>query len=407
MRRFVHMPRASAEPDSFTVKDLAAEMMPAWSGADPWLEWPPDLFLMTSIVLKKTGLYRRAVSNVDSKTHSTVDVQLLDRTVRSWYEWIYGKRKRLPAQMLAWKRAMFENDACRLHSSTGDSEPQEFVDALIYLHALADHACRGFGMMSTLRDPGRLGFLANMHLVLTGSLSTIPKRHGVVLPKSRTPQKGLSLRSFSHNLTYHYSEATVFWRTIPWVNREDHENTINIVAVPHPFEVDSSWFKPRHNPDSGAEAQHFRFFQYAPPSTGFRVERIVEILRAAKKEVKHVHVLVFPELALTTAELEELQKAIVVLYRAEAPARPSAPGAGKRDELSQIPLIVAGVRDEPAPGAPTRRTTRTASCSPPTSPTAGTTSGSTSTTGGSWTRRRSASTPWPAHSTCGSSSGRR
>jgi hypothetical protein len=332
------MPNETYEFDSFFPQDLARELMPGWRTIDRWFEWPPDLFALTSILLKTTGLYRLVV--IDSVVARLTKPERLDVLVRDWYSWIRDERKQFPRSLRKLKDVVF-GEKYRLHSTQNEDElTAEFLPALISLHALADQACAGFGISSRRSDMlGELGFIANLHLALTGSLSTLPMRHGIVLPKSRTPQSGLSLRSLSHHLTYHQTEASILWRSIPWVNREDQENTINVLAIPHPYNTQSIWFKPVRNPVPEAGGTHFRLFNYEPDdSANLSVASVIALVMDALKKVSHVHVLVFPELALKECELRQLQSALIKNLR---------DNALKRDEkLPQIPLIVAGLRDQ-------------------------------------------------------------
>jgi hypothetical protein len=344
--------------DSFSVLEFSRKIVPG-STPDDWFAWPPDLFALTSMVLKVTGIYRLVVSPPGDKkplnlfsmsTHrhrgekGAAAAGVYDdgegdgwneQEIADWFDWIRARKDdEFPPRLQKLRDVLFNPDLrldCDGSGYADEPVPEdryELFRALLTLHALADQACRGFGI-SARSEPGELSFLAGMHLAATGSLSRLPKMHGVVLPKCRTPQTGLSLRSLSHHLTYHQSEVSVLWRCIPWINRDDHENTLNVLAVPHPYDVSPQAFKGRRNPDPEGEATHFRYFSYEPGKEARLDEKeVIDLLHQAFEEANHVHILAFPELALTRDDLGRLKAAVLRAF----PAR--------------VPLIMAGVRGD-------------------------------------------------------------
>jgi hypothetical protein len=371
------MPAFSALSDRFSVLEFSQKLVPG-STPDDWFAWPPDLFALTSMVLKVTGIYRLVVSppgdkkplnlfsmstqrnkaqkaelaaaaHADGGVEELGDEEWDDRAIVEWFNWI-RRNGRFPARLESLRDILFDPEL-RLDCDGGGYEAGSVGEkqyglfrAILTLHALADQACRGFGI-SARSAPGELSFLAGMHLAATGSLSRLPKQHGVVLPKCRTPQTGLSLRSLSHHLTYHHSEVSVLWRCIPWINRDDHENTINVLAVPFPYEVSPRAFKGLRNPDPEGEATHFRYFSYDPPDAAFNVDEVICLLEQALEEANHVHIMAFPELALTHDDLARLKAALLRKFPARVPlimagvrggSSSSAGGAG--DETNQVVL---------------------------------------------------------------------
>jgi hypothetical protein len=242
--------------------------------------------------------------------------------------WILGLNKDLPNEIKACKKILFESDS-KL-SPEPDTVDFKICEALLDLHTMADRACANFGLM-TASHVGRMCaiyFLANYLLAVTGSLSRLPRHQGVVLPKMRTPQRGLTIRSFSHHLTFHRSEAKVLWRSIPWYDTSETGKRVNLIAIPIPYKVGLKAFRPADNSVPLSEAKGFGYFDYVPAEK-FEPEKIVGLLHEASKEVNQVHMLVFPELALTEDELEALQNA---LEEAVPPG--------------EIPMIISGIRGD-------------------------------------------------------------
>jgi len=172
---------------------------------------------------------------------------------------------------------------------------RELVKALIQLHCIADSACAGFGLaVSPPPERALAHCLANLLLTARGSLSRVAKHHGIVLPKLRTPQSGLTLRSLSHHLTLHASEVEVMWRSMPWPNVE--ENTINIMVVPWPHRLNRKCFAA-----SPETFESTRYFQYQPDvaDEDISIAQIVKLACHTEGDVGSLHMLVFPELALS------------------------------------------------------------------------------------------------------------
>lgn len=341
-----------------TVRDFVQTLFPGW-GARDWLYWPPDCFAVTSILLRQTGCYRYVV---DPEYHERRPLEWQSSVERAAGEWIAvvaGILQRggdTGAAELERHLARAADGIGLLRDTLGEIEElgarvrmtelrilsdeasRKLCAALITLHAIADEACSGFGLVAGCRPENALAhYLGNLLLIASGSLSTLPKHHGIVLPKMRTPQSGLTQRSMSHHLTYHNTEVEVMWRSIPWANID--ENTINVLAVPWPARVDIRSFR------STAETfESVRYFRYEPdrardgdgprPDPRARMEKVVSLIRRLNDDVGRVHMVVFPELALSREEYEALMWELWKLHDELGPS-------GR----CHIPMIIAGVKD--------------------------------------------------------------
>jgi hypothetical protein len=332
-----------------TVQDFAERLMPAWTFPHDWLAWPPDTFALTSILLAKTGCYRFVIAGAWSR-----DAAWQSCAEAAGQQWLESVSRRLAARED--KRASdsvpdpFASDQLlgtlrtRLTSCAGcvtleqlrvlddrDEDARSMTEVLLKLHAVADEACTGFGLLDPIPPRSALAHcLANLLLTAQGSLSGLPKQCGVVLPKMRTPQQGLTVRSLSHHLTYHSSEVEVMWRVMPWPNIQ--ENTINILAVPWPHHVERSYF--RAQPDA---FQPVRYFSYKPPLNGatpLPVERVLKLIEQMDSEDNDEHcrvqLVVFPESSMTT---EEYYRLLDELMDARISGR-----------IQLVPMVIAGVR---------------------------------------------------------------
>jgi hypothetical protein len=336
-----------------------------------FLDWPPDAFLLTSLLLEITGAYRAAATlhGPEAWPKPNWGAVCTDAAVQ-WRKWLYrdNLNKRLPPAITRYVKIIhqcqdtFLNDLYDVETWTTDRRrPDDSVWrlclCLMELHAIADETMRGVGtvyspkLSLTLSEFGtkrgknvcdgieRVHMMANLLLTLRGTLSRIGKHRGIVLPKTRTPQVGLTIRTFSHYLSFHQTEVDVAWRAVPWTNID--ENTVNALIVPWPYRVVASDFHPELTPQTFKRLGNIRYFSYEPggradehvaASTENRRERdrfdptaIVDAVKV-RLETNRVHLIVFPEAALRVEQLDQLKEAL-----------------GDALQPHEMPLIISGL----------------------------------------------------------------
>ena len=352
----------TAEDLTWTVEDLFRSIVRGSGFPDDWFFWPPDVFALTSLIFQRTGCYRcvssknwpldpqweadiegaarvwlEQVSSVLAKDHPPVDLSadlstfIKDENLCKAVDAFKTLAPQVTVDQLQVLSGWDERD--RPATDENRRKAQDLCEALIRMHAVADEACSDFGFPASPRgEIALVHCLANLLLTTWGSLSTIPKHHGVVLPKLRTPQKGLTLRSFSHHVTFHSSEVEVMWRATPWASME--ENTINILCVPWPSEVNETHFC--------CEPETFevvRYFRYEPPHRDSAyLDQVVDLVKRVegRGRGRRIHAVVFPESALSDEEYRKL------LQRLEKEHRTTDEG---KKELGHVPLVLAGVRN--------------------------------------------------------------
>jgi hypothetical protein len=303
---------------------------------DEWLSWPPDVFAVTSLFLKRTGAYICTVLPPEGKTWPE-DYDWKDRLKKAknaWYSWMVNEQEQLPEFIEKNKRRLEKNwklvtleDVRRLnspHSQSNETRPDvreaswELCQTILELNSLADETCAGFGTPSgnnwiseehpkAIDSQKALHGIANILLAHTGSLSRLPTHVARVLPKLRTPSVGLTLRSLSHHLNVHETEVDIFWQTMPWVNID--ENTINILVVPWPYEMEPTWFQPSSYATQRNSTERTRYFEYVG-NHNFSADKLLGLVAKAEESVRRVHMIIFPELALTDDNLRELLDAL-------------------------------------------------------------------------------------------------
>jgi hypothetical protein len=328
-----------------SLEGFAQTLHPDWD-LDEWARWPPDLFALTSLLLKATGAYRYAIDPPLTPWPQAGWQGLLDVAVRQWYRWMLYDQPRPELltrnlAVLARGWTTFPIDRLRTlddRKASGRQESWEVCQAILELHVLADEASThsGFPIGSNSvwgddrpQEMRALDYLVNMLLANHGTLSRLPREICAVLPKVHTPQVGLTLRSLSHHVTVHESEVEVRWRTMPWVNSD--EDTVNVLVVPWPVRMEATWFAadPRTtNRESGEPHRYFSYLGDEKAPVGDKAEELIALLADAERLAHKVHVIVLPELSVTVPEMHE------ILHR-----------IAQRDvPRDKVPMLIAGVR---------------------------------------------------------------
>jgi hypothetical protein len=102
------------------------------------------------------------------------------------------------------------------------------------------------------------------------------------------------------------------------------------MAIPIPYTIHSEAFRPYKYPVEGKGVKGARFFEYWPKAEEAKldIEGIIKLLDEAHKEVDQVHLLVFPELALTENGVSDLRQEL----------------ANRIKPPRHLPIIIAGIR---------------------------------------------------------------
>lgn len=151
-------------------------------------------------------------------------------------------------------------------------------------------------------------------LTLPPSISQIPTNVHCVLPKSRTPSVGCTLRSLSHNLALLPGAGVASAR---WVDpaspllKQDNE-PLNLLVIPYPYSIPAGCFDPepksKDNWDSYEVSQ--RWLGKSNSSRNTFVNFVTDLIDAAERDVPAIDAVVFPELALNWTYFEALSEAL-------------------------------------------------------------------------------------------------
>lgn len=300
------------------VRDLCA---PLFGDSRPTFEelwrlltaWPPDMFALTSHLLSVSEAYRLVVSPPASKQWApTKDwATTVEHAGKEWRKWL-GKgdaNAPLPNFLVALKpklEAMLDLPAADLRSGS------DWVSscALFELHAVADEASAGVGIPGMLDDPVGISknFYSPAHVRLSdfGSLSNCSVSVMRVLPKMRTPQSGITLRSLSHHLCGLNTAIDVSWLTGSNVGPEKTED-LHVLIVPWPFKIDEHDFVPTPGPLDNLNRDLFGFFTFEPKSH-FDLTWFEKAVAASIARCGRVDGVIFPECSLSQTEFVEAEE---------------------------------------------------------------------------------------------------
>lgn len=295
---------------------------------------PIDVFAVTASLLKRSGAYQHVLPTpgvVDNGVALLVTKKEQRKVADAAEQWRNRKIKdaRVPATIQAWWHDLtteFDSPVlARPPSGSAVAEPEWWRPALLLMIA-ADSACQGLGFAEhhsfrsedDVFSNGTFIDLYQHRLIQEGqrppaSLSNVSADLHCVLPKSRTPNVGATLRSLSHHLALLPPEGIAAARWINRVNEVVAPDPLNLLLVPFPYSIDARCFQP----DTHNENENWGSFnldqRWLTDDDGARlrfVNFVEELIVAARREVSRVHAVVLPEMALDALYFELLSRTL-------------------------------------------------------------------------------------------------
>lgn len=282
-----------------------------------------DLFAIAGLLLQRSGAYHHvvmAVSGVSVPRLLAVQTDDREQWVTAGEAWRGDGKKELPgppaALMKAWRGLLSASDEPVFQASPPALSPPFWWKDALALFCIADEAARdvGFATGRTRSAQALQIELRVRQIIKSGgkcySISGADRDHLCVLPKSRTPRVGCTLRSLSHHLALLPPRglARAYW-TPAWSTVEQQESgdrAFNMLIVPMPYRIRATAFAGVSSDD-----QHWGWFSVDPhwcPGTGdHRIDGgidgflafIGQLIVEARRDVGTVHGLVLPEVALS------------------------------------------------------------------------------------------------------------
>jgi hypothetical protein len=326
----------SGVPRESVVLDIIRRALPdGTNGNASWRTaciWPPDLFAAMAVVAERTGLYAEPIFTSYWVAGFVPTEEWIEETRKVGRRWAkVGKPPKLVQD--CWRNLMR-----RVATTPGDAD-LEVCKLVFQLLCIADEACAGIGFQFPLSKPnevrrGRratqnqdrisgIQFLVyeeyrtwseeykeNREIVggailpyLPVSLCRwVPPEVYSVQPKTSTPTVGCNLRALTHHLALVPTHSSVETRWHIEHERVEELHAFNILAVPFPYHIPGSSFRPLSGSFPGDSKD--RAFNL-DPNVWLRgaeprafAEFLDGLIQAAKPELEPVHAIVLPEAAL-------------------------------------------------------------------------------------------------------------
>ncbi len=362
------MPSATAE--EISAYDRLGEPTPAstWQAVagspigDELLEWPPDVFALTDVILERAEAYRFVLSPPDGVLWPPGGdaswSEAVGQAARRWSAWAEDRDGALP-QLVADTWRVFRERAGTPLEELADGRAWEVCEALLTLHAIADEACAGlFASLDRSDGEGCLYRARGRELLArTGSLARMQLHFLRVLPKIRTPPNGRA--SFSRYACVLRPGLETRWHKLPARHRgtDPQSEHAQLLLLPWPLRVRESDFRAVEGSVKRLTKEPFGFFEFAPEER-LDLDFVDRMLLAAREEVDRVDVVLLPESAVEESELEALEALLDrhgVIYLQAGLRRPSPRPGGLGSNQMHIgvnPRLEKGGPYPSSPGGP-------------------------------------------------------
>jgi hypothetical protein len=280
---------------------------------DELLKWPPDVFLLTNILLERSEAHRFALSPPDGLSWPPAHIPDWATVVadagRGWSAWVDDPERGIP-DVVAEEWAIVRDSAATPIEQLVEAGDWRLCEALLTLHAVADEACCGLGVALTAAAGEGLLYRARGRELLarTGSLARVQSDSLRVLPRVRTSPRGTSIRALSRYVGVHGSRVDVRWYKLPArrAGTEPQAQHLNFLLLPWPLRVRESDFRPIARSVRSLDNEPFGFFEFAP-SERLDLDLVDRLLLAARDEVDGVDVVCLPESAVEETEVGGLE----------------------------------------------------------------------------------------------------
>jgi hypothetical protein len=281
--------------------------------SEEFLDWPPDIFALSDVLLRRSEAYRFVFSAPHGANWPPSRIPGWSRAVevagRQWGLWVENHEASFPDLVAEEWRAFRERTGISLEE-LAEGRDWRTCEILLTLHAIADEACAGLG--AALDGTNRKGCVYRAHarelLARTGSLARIDSRFLRVLPKLRNPPAGTSWRSFSRYACVNDSNVSTQWHKVP-VRRagtDARARHANVLLLPWPLRVRESDFRPVQSSIPMSDKEPFGFFEFVPAEK-LDLGLLEHLIVAAKDEADSVDVVMLPESAVDETEIDALE----------------------------------------------------------------------------------------------------
>ena len=279
--------------------------------SDELLDWPPDLFALTEVILERAEAYRFVLSPPAGLQWPPDCVpgwgDAVQHAARDWGIWVEQGDSPLP-QLVVDEWAVVRERASVPLEQLAQGQDWRMCEALLTLHTIADEACAGLFVALDRSDGQGCVYRARGRELLarTGSLARIHSGFVQVLPRIRTPPSGKV--GFSRYACVHRPGLQTRWHKLP----ARHPGTspaaehVNMLLLPWPLRVRESDFRAVDGSVQSVSREPYGFFEFTP-AEGLDLDLLDRTLLAAADEVESVDCVILPECAVDDSEIADLE----------------------------------------------------------------------------------------------------
>jgi hypothetical protein len=303
---------------------------------DALLEWPPDVFALTDVLLERSDAFRFVLSpRPDAAWPPDRFLDWGETVGEAALRWscLAEDRDGSVPELLAEEWSVVR-DACEMPlADLADGRDWRVCEALLTLHAIADEACAGLFVALDRSDGQGCGYRARGRELLarTGSLSRTHPQLLRVLPKIRTPPTGRA--SFSrYACVVHGAGFDPRWHKLParHPGTDPQADHVQMLLLPWPLRVRASDFRAVPGSVQRLAKEPFGFFEFVPEER-LDLDLVDRALLAAIDEVGNIDVVVLPESAIEESEIVALEALLashgVIYLQAGVRGRATHPGS--------------------------------------------------------------------------------
>ena len=309
-------PMSSVEADSPSYARVAEPTLASvWHSAsgesiiDELLDWPPDVFALTNVILERSYAFRFALppsvrwppARYASWTRAVVEAG------SQWSAWAESGRGQIP-DLVREEWIVVKQAADSPLDQVATGRDWRLCEALLTLHAVTDEACAGLGVALNSADGHACAYRARGRELLarTGTLARVDARFLRVLPKVSTPPTGRS--AYSRYACVHGPGIDARWRKIPARHSgvDVTSEYATLLLLPWPLQVYASDFRPVADSVQQLGKDPFGFFEFAPAEK-LDFDLLDRVLVAARQEVNSIDVVLLPESAVDENDIDALE----------------------------------------------------------------------------------------------------
>lgn len=319
-------------PAELSVGEFLGQLLPRLNRAPLASEnrrvpkWPPDIFALCMSLLLKGGAYCAVLKDwppMDRGQNLSIKAWVKKvRTIGS--EWQRGCVKgKVPKEVSDSWAVVLQNLNVGIASLASNVRLSQ---KLLELCAMADEACSGIGLAQGTPSSGQLSeadraealFHARVRQRLRQNSSAcdeISSDRVRTLPKMRTAQNGLTIRSLSHNIALWTggNEVKPRWNLAgPYV---EQASFMNLLLVPWPTSLMPSQFSETEGLSSemmNMDKDQFGFFTFEQRQNDRELLHLVEKLhKQAGQVVGKIHGVILPEAAVTPSQHVKLRATVL------------------------------------------------------------------------------------------------